>query len=112
MMLACTLCGQMVEQLPTAAPGVPIVGDPNRGAAEFQASVHAFAQHVAKAHPQYMMLLAATAQTYHLQLIAKLATSGDPDFNEERENARALCYWTLAGELEFSSPPPKIANGR
>lgn len=106
MMVACTICGQLIEKLPTAAPGVPIVGDPNRGAAEFQASIHAFAQHLAQAHPEYPMLLAATAQTYHLQLIAKLATSTDPEFEAERENARALCYWTLAGELQFNRTTP------
>lgn len=109
-MLACKLCGQLIERLPAAAPGVPIVGDPGRAAVEYQASVQTFAQHVAQAHPEYPMLLAQTAQTYHLHLIAKLATSSDPAFEEERENARALCYWTLAGELQFErTPPPQKA---
>jgi hypothetical protein len=99
---ACSLCGQLIERALPAGPGVPIVGDPNRGAMEYQATLQLFAGHLVQHHPDYPMTLAQVAQTYHLHLLAKLAVSADPAFIEERERARDLCYWTLRGDLEFS----------
>lgn len=113
MTVACRLCGELVmhsEAALTAALASLPIGDENRAAIEYQATVQAFAQHVGQRHQEYVMTLATTAQVYHFHLIAKLALSAAPDFVREREAARNLCYWTLAGEFAIESKPIPLAR--
>lgn len=111
MTCTCKICGTVIDAQPTG-PHVPLLGDPNRGAVEYQAAIGALTGHVSQFHPDYAGLLAQTANTYMFHLIAKLAISSDPAFSDEREYARALCYWTLAGDIKFSSPASNLVPTR
>lgn len=97
MIVTCRLCSQLVNgDLPA---GAPLDLSAERSAIEYQATIAAFMQHMAQHHADYINVLAMTAHTYHLHLVAKLAHSTDESFNEQREAARALVYWSLAGKF-------------
>lgn len=101
MTASCTLCGQVIQgALIPHGPNVPLIGDDGRAAIEYQAVIMAMVAHLAEHHGEYYQTLTATAQTYLIHLVAKLASSADPRFDSEREDARALVYWTLVGRLE------------
>jgi hypothetical protein len=107
MTCTCRLCGAII-QTPTILGGggiVPPLDAPNREAFDYQATVQALAQHIGRDHAAYVHTLAGTAQTYHYHLIAKLVDSTDPAFLAQREEARALCYWTLAGKFGIEDKP-------
>jgi hypothetical protein len=108
MILACRLCNQMIEGSllhnanPATAAAVPIIdGQPqvDRAALDYQAAIIALIQHLGKFHPAYTQVLGNTANTYYMHLVAKLAISNDPEFEPQREAARALVYWTLFGKM-------------
>lgn len=104
MIATCRLCGQIVNGQLVAGPGseIPLIGEDGRAEIEYQAIIMQLVNHVVQAHPDYANVLRSTAQTYFFHLIAKLALSSDPSFDQQREDARRLVYWTLAGKLEFS----------
>ena len=110
MIATCRLCGQLMNGQLVAGPGseIPLIGEDGRAEIEYQASIMQLVNHVLQAHPDYARVFQSTAQTYLFHLIAKLAVSSDPSFEQQREDARRLVYWTLAGKLEFSGPnqPP------
>lgn len=102
MSFSCRLCGQVFACQLSGKNGGLIVGgitDENRDALEYQASVVDFMQHMGKFHPDYITALAGTANTYHMHLVAKLIESSDEKFLAERETARHLVYWTMAGKF-------------
>jgi hypothetical protein len=103
----CRLCGQIIKgSIITSPQAIQLGVDP--AALEFQATMAEFMGHVGREHPEYINTLAGTANTYHIHLVGKLATSTDEAFNAEREHARALAYWTLAGDLELTGPVPAV----
>lgn len=102
MTATCRLCGQLIAGNLVAGQGVPLIGETGRDEIEYQATIMQLVNHVLQFHPEYAKVLQSTAQTYLFHLIAKLALSTDESFNQHREDARRLVYWTLAGKLEFS----------
>jgi hypothetical protein len=104
------LCGQIIRGSVIARPEAVLLGT-DAEAMEYQATMIEFMAHVGKFHADYIGALAGTANTYHIHLVSKLAESTDEAFNHQREEARALVYWTLNGKLEFSQavPVPKSA---
>lgn len=115
MTCTCRLCGLVITTPSIISGGnglVPPADAANREQFDYQATVQALAQHIGEKHSEYVMALAGTAQTYHLHLIAKLASSVDPEFEYQREESRSLCYWTLAGKfgIEDKPTPGKILS--
>jgi hypothetical protein len=99
---SCRLCGQIITGSMLTAPIAQQLGvQPD--SVEYQAFIAEFMKHVGAFHADYVNVLAATANTYHIHLVAKLASSSDPKFLQAREEARALAYWTLAGEFAIES---------
>jgi hypothetical protein len=119
MIIACRLCNQLIEGSllhtagnTAAAAAVPIIdGQPqmDRAALDYQAAIIALIQHVAQFHPVYTQVLGNTANTYYMHLVAKLAISNDEEFEPQREAARALVYWTLAGKMGIEDKGPVLS---
>jgi hypothetical protein len=102
----CRLCGQIVSGNLVAGAGVPLIGEEGRAAIEYQATIIQLVQHVIQYHPDYGQVLRSTADTYFFHLVAKLGLSTDPVFNEARDQARLICYWTLAGKFALEEKEP------
>jgi hypothetical protein len=118
MIVVCRLCNQLIEGSilnvanPATAAAVPTFnGQPqmDRAALDYQAAIIALIKHVAQFHPVYTQVLGNTANTYYMHLVAKLALSNDPDFETEREAARSLVYWTLAGKMGIEDKGPVLS---
>lgn len=114
MIATCRLCGELVKGSALTAQIAQQQGL-DFESLEYQAVIGEFMRHVGQYHPDYINVLAATANTYHIHLVAKLALSTDEKFLKAREEARALAYWTLAGEFAIESkvvppPAPKLTN--
>jgi hypothetical protein len=104
MTATCTLCRQIIpERNINGVAGVPMIGDPNRNAAEYQAAIVTLLQHVQQFHGEAFQMLSMVANTYFMHLIAQLGQSSDPAFEEEREAARAICYWSLRGQIGLAN---------
>lgn len=106
MTVTCRLCGLIIHGQAVGSD-IPLVGDPDRAPWEYQAVAMMHYEHVRVYHPEHFNTLAATANTYHIHLVNKLATSTDPEFTNEQESQRRLIYWTLAGRMELDGPAPK-----
>lgn len=109
MSAACRLCNAMIDVplvlTPQDAAELERMGLPAEITPQMRANAQliALAQHVAAEHPQHSRLLETSVNEYRTHLYAKLGTSTDPDFEELREKARSIAYWTLRADLEFSN---------
>ena len=109
MTAACRLCGALIQGslLSPQAAAAQVGAEPE--ALDYQATIMELMRHMGKDHREYIETLAGTANTYHMHLVAKLAVSSDEAFNDQREAARRLVYWTLAGEITLN---PVVPDGQ
>ena len=108
MTVTCVLCKQI---LVGTQPQGPQIIDENRGAMEYQAAILLLMGHFAERHRDYLATLEMMSQNYAIHLVAKLATSSDERFEQEREQARNMVYWTLYGRFNIQDQvqePPKL----
>lgn len=110
MTVACKLCGELIES--------KLVMTPDEAAAFVQAGreplitpdMHAracmvmVAEHVMRFHSQHAFVMEQTVTAYRTHLLAKLAVSSDPEFEELREQSRRVAYWTLRADVAFEQP--------